>query len=386
MKDRIIYEKIKKALSRHPAVALLGPRQVGKTTISKAIGREIDSVYLDLEKPFDLSALENVSLFAEQNKGKLIILDEVHRKPRLFDELRGIIDLAREEGRRSGQFLLLGSASWELMQQAETLAGRVVPLEMTPLTLAEVEPDDMLQLWLRGGYPDSFLANDDEHSAEYRDALIRMYMERDVPMFAPRMPVSHVDRLWQMLAHSHGSLLNVSQLAGSLGVQSREANAYLGLLQDLPLIRQLQPWSTSQQGRFTKSPKTFIRDSGLLHALLGIETMNDLLGHPIVGASWEGFVIESVLSNVPRRTIASHVRSYSGAEVDLLLEMPKAKWVIESKFSPVPTVTKGFYSVCEAVEPDKAFIVHSGKDSYPKSELVQVVSLPELVSELRSMQ
>ncbi|WP_300381471.1 ATP-binding protein [Henriciella sp.] len=385
---RSILPKVEKALRREAAVALIGPRQVGKTTLAREIGDASPSVYLDLESTPDREKLSDPLQFLKLHTDKLVILDEIHRVPELFDVLRGLIDEGRREGQDKGRFLLLGSASIDLMRQSETLAGRIEYVDMSPLHALEIASEDEANtLWLRGGFPRSFLAEDDEESFERRQNFIRTYLERDIPMFGPRIPAETLERLWTMLAHNQGTLLNTSQLARNLGITSPTAASYIDLLVDLLVVRRLSSFQVNAGKRLVKSPKTFVRDSGLVHALLGIETLDDLLGHPVVGASWEGFVIESLLAAAPRRAKASFYRTSAGAELDLVLELgaKQGVWGIEIKRGLTPKTSKGFISALEDIQPKKTFIVYGGTDRYPKGNGIEVISVRELASELSAL-
>lgn len=293
------------------AVAVIGPRQVGKTTLALEIAHRRPAIYLDLEATVDREKLSDPVLFLDRHVDKLVVLDEIHRMPALFEALRGIIDTGRRSGHRTGRFLILGSASIDLLRQSgETLAGRIEYVDLTPLCATEIDSDDApRRLWVRGGFPDSYLASNDADSLRIRQSFIRTYLERDVPMFGPRIPAETLERLWIMLAHNQGTLLNASRLANSLAVSAPTVTNYLGLLVDLLLVRRLPPFHANVKKRLVKSPKTYIRDSGLVHALLGIETHDELLGHPVVGASWEGFVIENLLAVAPNRARASFYRT-----------------------------------------------------------------------------
>ena len=307
MLPRYARSLIEDAFGRQAAVALIGPRQVGKTTLALDIGNRRPSIYLDLEAAADREKLSDPVLFLNQYVDKLVILDEIHRMPALFEALRGIIDT----GHRTGRFLMLGSASIGLLRQSsESLAGRIEYVELDPLSAIEItSEDDLLSLWVRGGFPDSYLAASDTDSFLTRQNFIRTYLERDVPMFGPRIPAETLERLWTMLTHSQRTLLNASRLAGGLGVSVPTVTNYIGLLVDLLLVRRLPPYHANVGKRLVKSPKTYVRDSGLVHALLGIGTFDELLGHPVVGTSWEGFVIESLLAVAPNRTRASFYRT-----------------------------------------------------------------------------
>ena len=385
MIPRIAKAKVESALRTEPAAALLGPRQVGKTTLALHIAEEQPSVYLDLERRRDREKLDDAEAFLRMHDDKLVILDEIHRTPELFECLRGLIDEGRRKGREHGRFLLLGSASLDLLQQSETLAGRIAYIELGPLLSPEAVPATKLdKLWLRGGFPRALLADDDAMSLLRRENFIRAYLERDVPMFGPRIPAAALERLWTMLAHNQGGLQNVAQLARNLGVSSHTAAGYIDLLTDLLHVRRLPPLHANVGKRLVKSPRVYVRDSGLVHALLNIESMDELIGHPVVGASWEGFVIENLLAAAPRRTQASFFRTARGAEVDLVLEMGTrlGTWAIEIKRSPAASVSRGFYIALEDIQPEKALVVHGGSDRYPKQNQVEVVGLAELAEEL----
>ena len=336
MIKRNAYQKVLTALSRQAAVALIGPRQVGKTTLALDIAQGRDSVYLDLEASEDREKLRNPVLFLTKNEDRLVILDEIHRMPELFQTLRGLIDKGRRKGLRTGRFLVLGSASIDLLRQSgETLAGRIEYVDMTPLTILETNTKKETypaKIWLRGGFPDSYLANSDEDSYAYRRNFIRTYLERDVPQYGPRIPAETLERLWIMLAHHQGQLLNASSLASSLSISAPTVSSYIDLLCDLLLVRRLPSLHTNVKKRLVKAPRIYIRDSGITHALLGIADYNQLSGHPVFGSSWEGFVIETLLSVAPYPTKASFYRTAAGAEIDLILELPGGKkWVIEVK-------------------------------------------------------
>lgn len=389
MIERRIKQKVEQALDYQAAVALIGPRQIGKTTLALEIGEDRNATYLDLEDRADREKLTEPKLYLEQFQNRLVILDEIHRVPELFQDLRGIIDQGRREGRKAGRFLILGSAAIDLLRQSgETLAGRIAYVNMGPLDVLEV-PDDsqaLNALWVRGGYPDSYLAETDEQSYNLRKDFIRTYLERDVALFGPRLPAETLERLWTMLAHNQGGLLNTSKLAGGLDVSGQTVNRYIDLLVDLLLIRRLSPLHSNIGKRLVKSPKVYVRDSGLVHALLGLTDFDALAGHPIVGASWEGFVIENLLGAAPDRTQASFYRTSAGAEIDLILDLPQGKrWAIEIKRGLSPKTEKGFHHAREDVEPDRTFVVYSGQERYPKAEGIDVIGLRELATELTAM-
>lgn len=385
MFDRYQLPELQRALLRAPAVVLLGPRQVGKTTLAFQVA-QADGVYLDLESPEDRNKLSNVEQYLRARQDKLVVLDEVQRLPTLFEPLRGLIDQARRATgsaangappRTNGLYLLLGSASLDLIQHSsETLAGRIAFVELSGLHRLEVPPTLWDNLWVRGGFPQSLTAQSELESVLWRRDFTRTYLERDVAQFAPRTSAELLRRFWTMLAHLQGSTLNIAQLARNLGVDTRTANGYLNLLTDLLLIRQLAPWHSNQGKRLVKSHKVYIRDSGLLHSLLGIADLDALLSHPIVGASWEGHVIESLLSVAPAGTTPSFYRSNAGAEIDLLITWPNGEhWAIEIKRSTTPKVERGFYSACEDITPSRKWVVYPGTEAYPLSNDIQVMPL-----------
>ncbi len=390
MIPRAAKAKLLDLLQRFPAVALLGPRQAGKTTLALSLEEQLkpQALYLDLELPSDRAKLADPELYLSQHLHRLVILDEIHRLPDIFQTLRSVIDRRRRTGRKVGQFLLLGSASIDLMHQsAETLAGRIAYLELTPFTAAEVggtSPSAPDALWLRGGFPESFLADDDEGSFEWRTAFIQTYLERDVPALGPRVPAETLRRFWQMLAHNQGQMLNGAQLAAGLGVSGHTVARYLDILVDLLLVRRLQPWASNVRKRLVRSPKVYVRDSGLVHALLGIRTQEELLGHPIVGPSWEGMLIENILSSLPAAVRSWFYRTSAGAEIDLVLEFgPKSIWAIEIKRSisnPVPS--KGFYIACADLKATRQIVLYPGKESYRINPRVEVMPWDQLIEQL----
>ena len=381
MIPRSVRSKIEAALAHQAAVALIGPRQVGKTTLAHEIAATRPSIYLDLEATADRDKLADPVLFLGKQTDKLVVLDEIHRVPALFEALRGIIDAGRRAGIRTGRFLILGSAAIDLLRQSgETLAGRIAYVDIAPLTAIEVEPTDLTRLWLRGGFPDSFLSATDGDSLDLRESFIRTYLERDVPMFGPRIPAETLRRLWTMLAHNQGTLLNASRLASGLSISAPTVTSYIDLLVDLLLVRRLPPFHANVGKRLVKSPKTYVRDSGLTHALLNIETYEDLLGHPVSGPSWEGFVIENLIAAASGRTLASFYRTAAGAEIDLLLELggQRGTWAVEIKRGLSAKPQRGFYQALEDVQPARAFVVHAGEDSYPISDDIEAIGLREL--------
>ncbi len=367
-------------LQLSPAVALLGPRQVGKTTLALEVARDIPHIYLDLESERDRSKLAQSELYLESHLDKLVILDEVHRAPSLFPVLRGLIDQARRIGRASGQYLLLGSASLNVLQQSsETLAGRIAYLELAPLNVMEVGQDSVEPLWLRGGFPQSLSAPSDARSLRWRENFISTYLERDIPQFGPRIAAETLRRFWTMLTHHQGSMLNVAHLSRNLGVDVKTVQSYIDLLCDLLLVRRLAPWHTNTGKRLVKAPKVYVRDSGLVHALLNIETREALLSHMVLGASWEGYCIETLLACAPKGVTGYFYRTGGGAEIDLLLTWPGGElWAIEIKRSSAPKVERGFHSACHDLNPSHKWVVYPGQESYPISADIQAISLPGL--------
>lgn len=385
MIERRVTSELRRRLAEVPAVVLVGPRQAGKTTLALEEVAAGDALYLDLESERDRARLSEPELYLPQHFGRLVILDEVHRTPGLFPVLRGLIDQARRGGHRSGLYLLLGSASLDLLKQSgETLAGRISYLELTPFSLLETGGDSAERLWLRGGFPDSYLAAGDGASHRWRQDFIRSYLERDIPQFGARLPAETLRRFWTMLAHNQGGMLNVSQLARNIGVDGRTAAGYVDLLVDLLLVRRLPPWHANVGKRLVRSPKVYVRDSGLLHALLGIGTREALLGHPVVGASWEGFVIESLLAAAPPQVTAHFYRTSGGAEIDLLLAWPDGRlWAIEVKRSLNPRPERGFHAACEDLAPERRFVVYPGAESYPVGEGITAEPVSALAERIR---
>lgn len=381
---RRVFSKLNELLGRFPAVVLLGPRQVGKTTLAKQCAAEREGIYLDLESQRDLYKLSDPEDYLSQREDKLVILDEIQRVPELFPSLRGLIDEGRSRGLRAGRFLLLGSASLELIQQSsETLAGRIAYLEMQPLDALEVGREALPKLWWRGGFPDSFLAASDAASSEYRDFLIRSYLEREMPLHGVRLAAGKLRNLWTMLAHAQGGLANAAVLSRNLEVDVRTVQAQLDLLENLFFLRRLRPWHRNTGKRMVKSPRLYIRDSGLVHELLGIGSAEALAGHPVVGVSWEGFVIENLLACAPPRTEASFYRTASGAEVDLVLTFRDGKsWAVEIKRGLSPVLSAGFFMALDDLKPDKTFVVYGGEDRYRLKPDVEAISLLDLQREL----
>jgi predicted AAA+ superfamily ATPase len=373
---------VRARLDQFPAVALLGPRQVGKTTLAELIAEKRPSVYLDLEDAGDRAKLSDAALYLSAHEDKLVILDEVQRMPELFQSLRGLIDKGRRRNLRAGRFLLLGSASIDLLKQSgESLAGRIAYVELGPLNVLEVDGDARERLWIRGGFPDSFLAESDDASAAWRENFIRTYLERDIPQLGPRVPAETLRRFWTMLAHVQGGTLNAAQLARGLGVDGKTVARYLDLLVDLLLVRRLLPFHANVGKRLVKAPKVYVRDSGIVHTLLGLDDRDAVLGHPVAGGSWEGFVLENLLGAAPERVKACFYRTAAGAEIDLVLELPGGKlWAIEIKRGLAPKLEKGFHHAREDLKPERSFVVYSGDDRYPKGAGIEVIGVAELAS------
>lgn len=367
--------RLRESLDQFPAVALLGPRQVGKTTLARSLAVP-DAVFLDLERPADLARLQDPETYLGTVVDRLVIIDEVQRLPTLFPILRTLID----QERRPGRFLLLGSASPALRRQsAESLAGRIDYLELAPFTLDEVgtTPENQSRLLLRGGFPQSFLAPNDKASLRWRNAFIRTFLEQDLPQLGISIPASQIRRFWQMLAHLHGRLWNASQIAGSLGLTSPTMRRYLDVLADTFMVRILPPYHANLGKRLVKSPKVYLRDSGLLHALLGIETYDALLAHPTVGASWEGMVIEHVLSRAAEGAQPHFYRTAAGAELDLVIETGGGLEVFEAKFGLSPTLSTGYHHALADLGVSRGRIVYSGTESYVMAPDAEVSTLAE---------
>jgi predicted AAA+ superfamily ATPase len=382
---RRVASEVTDLLKHSPAVALVGPRQVGKTTMALAVADGRPSTYLDLESPADRARLAEPELYFADHADELVVLDEIHRRPGLFETLRGVIDRGRREGRGPGRFLLLGSASIELLAQSgESLAGRIAFVELTPFDVTEVGGGELDRLWVRGGFPDSFLAGDDAISLRWREDFIRTYLERDIPQLGPRIPAETLRRLWTMFAHQQGGLLNAAQLARGLGVSGVTIAHYLDLMVDLLLVRRLQPRKANVGKRLVKSPKVYVRDSGLVHALLGLPDKEAVLGHPVAGPSWEGMAIESLLAVAGKRAEPGFYRTSGGAEVDLVLSWPDGRdWAIEIKRSLSPKLERGLHSALADLEPERSFVVYPGSERYKLSDATEAIDLAGLCDEVK---
>ena len=385
MIPRILTKELIHALQNMPVVALLGPRQVGKTTLALEMAEvhiKKPVSYLDLELDTDLARLSDAEGYLRTFENCLLIIDEVQLKPDLFRVLRGLIDIRKRAGESHAQFLLLGSASRDLLQRSsETLAGRIRYLELKPFSVLEMEALDPLvfspeKLWFRGGFPQSYLAPDDEESWKWRSDFISSYLERDIPQLGVNVSATRMRRFWTMLSHLHGQQMNLSSLGKSLEVTHTTIRNYLDVLTDLYMVRQLQPWAGNTKKRLVKSPKVYIRDSGLLHRLLSVSTYDELLGHPVSGHSWEGFVIENILGNLPDTWQASYYRSAEQTEIDLILAKgTQETWAIEVKRSVAPKAGAGVHRACEDVHATGKFVVYSGKERFPLGHDTEAIGL-----------
>lgn len=386
MLERRVTDEIAALLEQTAAVALIGPRQVGKTTLALAIAEGRAATYLDLESEADRARLSEPELYFADHVDELVILDEIHRAPGLFETLRGVIDRGKRDGRGAGRFLLLGSAAIDLLAQSgETLAGRIAFVELAPFDLTEVGEESLDQLWARGGFPESFLGLDNAASIRWRADFIRTYLERDIPQFGPRIPAETLRRLWTMFAHRQGGLLNAAQLARSLGVSGTTIAHYLDLMVDLLLVRRLPPRLANAGKRLVRSPKVYVRDSGLVHALLGLADKEAVLGHPVAGQSWEGMAIESLVAVAGREVEASFYRTGGGAEIDLVLGWPDGReWAIEIKRSLAPKLERGFHSALADLEPERSFVVYPGSERYRLGPSTAAIGLAELCAEVQA--
>lgn len=381
------------ALTNMPVVAIVGPRQVGKTTLALQFSQQNfdkESFYLDLELDTDLSKLNDAESYLRRFENQLLIIDEVQQMPDLFRLLRGLVDIRKRAGEKTGQFLLLGSASRELLQQSsETLAGRIRYLELSPFTALEIYKTDPLgfnpeKLWFRGGFPDSYLAPTEDESREWRNDFISTYIERDIPQMGPQIPAARMKRFWSMLAHYHGQQVNLSKLGKSLEVSHTTIKSYLDTLTDFYMVRQVQPWSGNTGKRLIKSPKIYLRDTGLLHRLLNITDFDSLLGHPVVGPSWEGFVAENIIGSLSDTWQYSYYRTTTQTEIDLVLEGPRNQvWAIEIKRSAAPSLKKPFHTACADVGATKKFVVYSGSDRFPITGDTEAIGLIDFLKLLR---
>ena len=382
MFERLAFAEIQQLLSWSPAVALLGARQIGKTTLAKQVAHSFpDAIYLDLETPQARARLQNPELFFQANRQRLIVLDEVQHMPEIFSVLRGEID----HDRRNGRFLILGSASFQLLQQSQSLAGRLTLVDMAPLLLSEVYTDfpSIQNHWLRGGFPNSFSAPSDAASWRWRDSFVRHFLDTDLPALGIQVNPEFMRRFWRMTAHLHGQLFNASSIAASLGLSAPTIARYLDHLVQSLMLRKLEPFHANLGKRLVKSPKIYVRDSGLLHYLLGIREVNDLLGHPQTGASWEGFCIEQICNHAPLGSQVSFYRTAAGAELDVVVETGQQRLGFEVKFSSVPKVTKGFWQACDDVNVDAAYVLAPVQETWSMTDTVHVISPVQLPTLLK---
>ncbi|WP_295606512.1 ATP-binding protein [uncultured Lamprocystis sp.] len=345
---------LQRALSRAPAAVILGPRQCGKSTLARHILAPLDAVYLDLQDRTDRARLTEPEIFLEHHRAGLVCLDEIQLLPEFFSALRSEID----RDRRPGRFLILGSASRDLIRQAnETLAGRIAQLELTPFLLTEVATrTDWKTLWVRGGFPDSLMARDERDSVDWRQDFIRTFLERDIPALGLDLPLPLMERLWRLLAHYQGQTVNYSKLAGVMDLSVPTLKRYLGVLEQTYMVRLLAPFDANLKKRLVRSPKIYLRDSGVLHALLEIVDFDHLLAHPQVGESWEGFVIEQLLAVMPRWRPA-FLRTGNGAEVDLVMERGQERLIFEIKLSKAPQPSRGFHTLVAELQADAATVI-----------------------------
>ncbi|VGO16792.1 hypothetical protein PDESU_05384 [Pontiella desulfatans] len=380
---RQLTSEISEHLDYFPIVAVIGPRQCGKTTLVRSIveNRKSDALYLDLEKPSHLAKLQDPEIFLAQNREKLICLDEIQRRPDLFPILRSLCD----ESGQPGQFIVLGSASPDLLRQSsESLAGRISYLELTPFMASELDNAKLNDLWFRGGFPRSQLAPSDKLSEAWRQSFTSTFLERDLPQLGIRVPAPNMRRFLQMCAHLHGQLWNASKIGGSLGVTNKTINHYLSILEQTYLLRRLMPLETNLKKRLVKSPKVFFRDSGLLHSLLGIANRTDWFGHPSFGSSWEGFVIENLTASA-KDWDPFFFRTAGGAEIDLVLKRGTRLVAVEIKASSAPKIPIGFKNAIEDIAPDKALVVAPVNDPYPVSSTIEVHNLATAIQTIEEL-
>lgn len=366
-------EAVFRALLRSPVTALLGPRQCGKTTLARLIGQERQSHYFDLESPVDRQRLQNPELLLGTLTG-LVIIDEIQLLPELFGILRVLVDRPNHAAR----YLVLGSASPQIIKKvSETLAGRIEFVDLAGFNLAEVSPEEHDRLWLQGGFPRSFLAGSEADSLAWREGFIRTFLERDIPQLGITIPATAMRRFWTMLAHLHAQTWNACDLGRSMGLSDKTVRSYLDILTGTYMVRQLQPWHENLKKRQVKTPKVYLRDSGLLHSLLNIPAMSDLWGHPRLGASWEGFALEQVLS-VLRPHEAYFWATQGGAELDLLLFSGGKRYGVEFKFNEAPKVTKSMHSALADLSLDHLWVIFPGATHYPVHEKITMLPLAEI--------
>lgn len=374
-------ERIIDTLRVHPIAALLGPRQCGKTTLARMVAKQMPSELFDLENPVDVRRL-SAPVRALEGLSHLVILDEAQRLPELFEVLRVLVD--RPENR--AQFLLLGSASPQLVKGvSESLAGRIGFIDLGGFDLEEVGLENLTPLWVRGGFPRSFLAPDDTASRVWRDDFIRTFLERDIPQLGITVPAETLRRFWTMVAHLHGQIWNATQLARSLGTSENTARRYLDILAGAFMVRVLPPWFENLGKRQVKAPKVYLRDSGLLHALLQATSLDDLLGHPKLGASWEGFAIEQVLSELVTRDVY-YWATHGGAELDLMVHLAGKRFGFELKYADAPGSSRSMHVAIRDLSLEHLWVVYPGHHDYPLDEKISALSInsiPKLAAKLR---
>lgn len=380
-------ETVKQYLNEFPVVAILGPRQSGKSTLAKQFDTgDTEKVYLDLELSSDIRKLSDAEYFFESYPEAFFCLDEIQRVPDMFKTIRSVVDRTD----RNGQFLILGSASPDLIRQSsETLAGRIAYIELTPFQLHEIsqsdknEKESLEKYWIKGGFPRSFLSASFESSYRWREQFVRTFLERDIPQLGFQIPAETLGRLWRMCAHQHGQLLNASALGSSLGYSHTSIRRHIDLLTQTFMIRLLSPVEVNLKKRLVKQPKLYIRDTGILHTLLEIQSKDQLLGHPSFGSSWEGLCIENILGSFPNWR-AGFYRTSAGAEIDLVLEKGQNRFAFEFKASKNPQVSRGFWNSIEDLNPDHTWIVAPVDDTYPLKKNVTVTPLGQVFSEIFS--
>lgn len=369
----VYLENLSTALRRSRITAVLGPRQCGKTTLVRMFGMDKPATYFDLESQPDLQRLQNPEMVLGSLKD-IVVLDEIQNMPILFNVLRVLVDRPESQTR----FVILGSASPDLIKNvSETLAGRVEFIELSGFDIQETGSENRQTLWLRGGFPRSFLADSDEDSLAWREGFVRTFLERDIPQLGITIPSSAMRRFWTMLAHYHGQLWNASEISRSMGLSDKTVRSYLDILTGTFMIHQIQPWHENIGKRQVKSPKIYFRDSGLLHALINIHDYHTLLGHPRIGASWEGFALNQFLSIV-RPEQCYFWSTYSGAELDLFFHRGGRRYGIEFKFSEAPKVTRSMQIAINDLKLDHLWIVHPGKHAYPIDDILSVLPLTQI--------
>lgn len=375
MIERMIYlEQLNSALRRSPIIALLGPRQCGKTTLARIFAQDKLATLFDLESQPDLRRLQNPELVLGSLKG-LVVLDEIQTMPELFGVIRVLVDRSENQAR----FLILGSASPYIIKNiSETLAGRVEFVELSGFDLSETGAETWERLWLRGGFPRAYLADTDEDSLAWREGFIRTFLERDIPQLGISIPATAMRRFWTMLSHYHGQIWNGSELARSMGMSDKTVRSYLDILSGTFMVRQLQPWYENISKRQVKAPKIYFRDSGLLHSLLGLSDQHSLLGHPKVGASWEGFALEQILHAV-RPAEPYFWATHGGAELDLFFIYRGRRYGVEIKFNEAPKVTPSMRTALETLKLDRLWVVYPGQHSYSVDEKIMMIPLHSLV-------